>query len=295
MNGAANEILKREGEFFCRVKCAWQKNNRAGWTLEVLDEDLHTLGVQFLAAPAGSRWLDELTSAVGRLWADDYATQTAVLGGDLRAAVGLTGAVRITRKGSWFNCAPICPAALEASMSASRQVATDTAAADDDEASVATEPAATPAAPAAPAQPSPMTVLRAWAAEAAAATRPAWRHSSVDVDAAVGCVDIRLHDGTGRGDDWAVLRIDDDGRVTRDGKNGACRRLLPDVIPQAVIDAALEALRCATARARRAAAAYDADDDDTPAYSGGYDGDDHEMIAAHMREARRGRRAYDRW
>jgi len=135
MNGA-NEIFKAEGEFFCRVKCAWQKNNRSGWTLEILDEDMHALGVQFLAAPAGSRWLDELTSAVGRLWAGDYATQIAVLGGDLRAAVGLIGAVRITRKGEWFNCTPICPAELEASMSASRQASVPaTAAADDDVAS----------------------------------------------------------------------------------------------------------------------------------------------------------------
>jgi len=120
MSGA-NEIFKAEGEFFCRVKCAWQKNGRSGWTLEVLDEDMHELGVQFLAAPAGSRWLDELTSAVGRLWAGDYATQTAVLGGDMCAAVGLTGAVKIVKKNGFFNCHPICPATLEASLRAARQ------------------------------------------------------------------------------------------------------------------------------------------------------------------------------
>lgn len=171
------------------------------------------------------------------------------------------------------------------------------------EALAATAPATAPADPAPATEPaaqpaqSPWAILRAWASEAALATRPAWRYSRVDVDVAIGCVSIRLYDGTGRGDDWAVVQIAADGTITRSGKNGACVRLLPDVTPQAVIDAAQAVLRAEAARLRR-----ETEDDviDTPAaYSGGYDasddGDDYEVIAAHMREARRGRRAYDRW
>jgi len=295
MNGANDDIFKTEGAFFCRVKCAWQKNGRSGWTLEILDEDMRALGVQFLAAPAGSRWLDELTSAVGRLWADDYATQTAVLGGDMRAAVGLTGAVRITRKGQWFNCTPICPAKLEASMTA-------TAAADDDEASAAsasraaTAPATEPAtAPADEPATTPATTTRqAWATiREWAAGHPGWRHvTSVDADGRGVTIDWADVQWPSRADDRGWMTIDADGNVAVGGKNGGCIRATRGYEPPADVVAAARAIMAA--RQRQEAMSV-IDTSDAAAWDCRADGDDYELISAHMREARRGRRAYDRW
>lgn len=144
----------------------------------------------------------------------------------------------------------------------------------------------------APADEPATTTRQAWATiREWAAGHPGWRHvTSVDADGRGVTIDWADVQWPSRADDRGWMTIDADGNVAVGGKNGGCIRATRGYEPTADV---VDAVRAIMAARQRQAAAYDA------AYSGGYDatedGDDYELISAHMREARRGRRAYDRW
>ena len=148
----------------------------------------------------------------------------------------------------------------------------------------ATEPAATPA----------TTTRQAWATiREWAAGHPGWRHvTSVDADGRGVTIDWADVQWPSRADDRGWMTIDADGNVAVGGKNGGCIRATRGYEPPADVVAAARAIMAA--RQRQEAMSV-IDTSDAAAWDCRADGDDYELISAHMREARRGRRAYDRW